>query len=413
VRILLLWTVVALGWAPLARAQTPPVPAPSITIKEIVDAAGRASPLVAAAVARGEAADLAVGEAGRWPNPIVEYRSENWASGLPGGMPLDTFATITQTIELGGKRGARRGVFEAARAGASAAVGSTIAAAQREAAFRFLEAVRLRDRARALQDQNAAFTEMLRILRRRVEEGLTSESELARMTTEQSRSSADLLRANVASAKAAVPLSVLLEGRVVTPAALVRPALVPVPEGAASDLAAAVARRADVVSARVRVEAARQSLRFEEARGVPDLAVNGGLKRTAGANTGVIALSVPIPLFERNRAARIVAEGQVRAAELELDLVTRLAAAEAGAAVETARALQSAAMDLRIRLVEPAELARSAARSAFVQGAMDLLRLMDAERAHVEALVAANELEIDAIAAAVDARLALGESPLP
>ncbi len=414
VRTLLVWTALAAGWAPVAWAQSTPVRETAVSLRDVVDAARALSPLVAAAEARDEAAGLALDEAGRWPNPDIEFRSENWASGVAGGLPLDTFVTVTQTIELGDKRGARRGLAEATRLGTSAAIGSTAAGVQREAALRFLDAVRLRDRAGALADQHDALTEIVRVLRRRVDEGLAPESELARVTTEQTRLSAELLRARLAAVRATAPLSMFLIDGVARPEALVRPTIVPVPEGSISDLAsAASSRRPDVVSARARVEAARQSLRYEESRGVPDLSVNGGLKRTTDINTGVLAVAIPIPLFERNRANAAVARGQVRAMELELDQVTRLAAAEAAAALETARALQAEVIDLRARLVAPAQLARAAARSAFEQGAFDLLRLVDAERAHVDALLSANDLEIDAIAAAIEARLALGDSLLP
>lgn len=402
------------GWAPLVRAQVPPVPAPSITLGEVIEAAGHASPLVAAARARGAAATEAVGEAGRWPNPVVEVRSENWASGVPGGMPLDTFATVTQTIELGGKRHARRGLAEAAQSEAFAAAGLTTASAQRDAAVRFLDAVRLRDEARALAGQQEALAEIVRVLQRRVEEGLAPESELARVETERTRLSAALVRARLAARRSMAPLSMLLPGGLADPDALVRPAIVPVPDGEIQELAAsAPARHPGVVSARARLEAAERNLRFEEARGVPDLAINGGVKRTSEANTGVIALTMPIPLFDRNKAAATIARGGVRAAELELERVTNLAAAEAAAALEAARDLHAAAQDLRTRLVAPAELARAAARSAFEQGEIDLFRLVDAERACVDALLAANDLEIDAVQAAIDARLALGEPPLP
>ncbi len=40
-------------------------------------------------------------------------------------------------------------------------------------------------------------------------------------------------------------------------------------------------------------------------------------------------------------------------------------------------------------------------------------RLVDAERLYVDAATAALDLEIDAVAAAIEARLAAGEDPLP
>ena len=57
--------------------------------------------------------------------------------------------------------------------------------------------------------------------------------------------------------------------------------------------------------------------------------------------------------------------------------------------------------------------ARDAARAAFAAGAIDVLRLLDAERVHTEAAAVSLDIAIDAVAAAIDARLAAGEEPLP
>jgi hypothetical protein len=44
---------------------------------------------------------------------------------------------------------------------------------------------------------------------------------------------------------------------------------------------------------------------------------------------------------------------------------------------------------------------------------MDVLRLVDAERVFIDAALVTLTLELDAISAVIDARLAAGEEPLP
>lgn len=161
------------------------------------------------------------------------------------------------------------------------------------------------------------------------------------------------------------------------------------------------------------VDTARQGLRLEDARAVPDPAVNAGYKRTVGYNTAQVTVSVPIPLFNRNRPARILAEGQVRAAELERTATERRARGELAATRAAAVALTLRAQDARATLVEPAIGARDAARAAFSTGVLDVLRLVDAERTFTEATLVAIDLEVDAVVAAIEARLAAGEDPLP
>jgi cobalt-zinc-cadmium efflux system outer membrane protein len=88
-------------------------PAAPFTLADALARAMAESPGLASTRARVEAARLAVPEASRLPNPVAEFRSENWASGVSRSvLPLDTFAEVTQVIEIGGKRGARTAVAE-------------------------------------------------------------------------------------------------------------------------------------------------------------------------------------------------------------------------------------------------------------------------------------------------------------
>lgn len=83
---------------------------PVVTLRETIRQARAQSPARHAAAARTEAADLSRTFAGRPVNPTTEFRWENIAPGLRHALPADIFATLTQPIELGGKRDARRGV---------------------------------------------------------------------------------------------------------------------------------------------------------------------------------------------------------------------------------------------------------------------------------------------------------------
>jgi cobalt-zinc-cadmium efflux system outer membrane protein len=257
--------------------------------------------------------------------------------------------------------------------------------------------------------------ELVRILERRVAEGVTAEADLQKIETERVRVDTDAALARLRTARELTTLAALVGWSPVPPAdALERPAPV-VPAAADIDalVAAALARRPDVQLAAARLDTARQSLRFEQARSMPDLNVTGGLKRTGGYDTGLVALLVPVPLFDRNRAAVVLAQGGVDAAALELEQTRRLATADARAALATAIELARRSADASPRLLEPATVVRTAARSAFESGAGDLLRLVDAERVYADSRMVVNDLSIDALLAALEARLALAEEMLP
>ena len=111
----------------------------------------RQSPARQASLSRVEAADASRRVAGRLPNPLVEMRWENWASGV-SALPLDAFATLTQPIELGGKRAARQGMASATAEGARAVLWSTEREGDADVARRFVTVVRERHRSRILQE---------------------------------------------------------------------------------------------------------------------------------------------------------------------------------------------------------------------------------------------------------------------
>jgi cobalt-zinc-cadmium efflux system outer membrane protein len=172
---------------------------------------------------------------------------------------------------------------------------------------------------------------------------------------------------------------------------------------------AAATRRPIVVQAATRLEEARAVLLLERARRVPDLAVSGGYKRTSGVDTGVLAVAIPLPVGDRNLPAIARAEGEERAAAIELEAITREARIEVEAELRAAAALSERAAALETTLIEPAALARRAARSAFREGSGDTLRLVDAERAFIDASRDGLDLRLEAVLAGIAARLSLGE----
>ena len=408
--LLAAWLLIA---APVA-AQDAPAPEP-ITLAEVL-ASGRAeSPAIAAARFREQTAVAAAEVAGRWSNPALEFRSENFGADVPGGLPLDSFATVTQRLELGGKRGARRGAAQARAEMARVDAFAATRGIEGELAARFLEAVRLRDRTGILTTQRNALAELVRVLERRVAEGFAPDADRARLAAETAAVAIAATRAGGAAERAFLELRALAalpDGAAA--AALVRPDPLPLPTGDPAQLAAgAAAQRPDVRGAAARVETAERALRLQNSLRVPDLTVNAGLKRTLDTNTGVFALGVGLPFFDRNQVAATLARGEVRAAELERDLVTRRAEADATAALLNARRLVEAAAGSEAQLVEPATVARTAMRSAFDLGAADILLVVDAERAFADARLLENDIQVEAVAAAIAARLALGEAPLP
>jgi cobalt-zinc-cadmium efflux system outer membrane protein len=386
-----------------------------LTIDRAMALALERSPQRSAAQATLSGAERALRTAGRFPNPLVELRSENWRPDGGSNPKVDYFAVLTMPVQLGGKRSARR---DLATANADVA-GEGLRVAERQLALdtadRFIAALHARAGVRALTEQRDSIAEVVRILRRRVEEQVAAGADLAKIDAELARLDVERVRGEVELQQALARLAVSIQASPPIAAAdLVDPPIASAPPGDPRELAReALDHRPDVAAARARLDAAKRALELERSRAWPDVAVSGGWKRVEDTNTGVMAVVVPLPVTDRNQSEIAIATAEADAAGHALDLVQSEAEADVVASLETATRLVEAAERVQHDLVEPAEVARRAARARLREGGGSLLDLVDAERVAVSARRTLFDLRLDAALAVVRARLALGEQPVP
>jgi outer membrane protein TolC len=153
------------------------------------------------------------------------------------------------------------------------------------------------------------------------------------------------------------------------------------PEALADD---AFEKRLEVSLARQQYEAARAALTLQRAQGRPDLDILFGYKRTAGTDTLLAGVQAPLPLLDRNR-------GGVQAARSELDAGRETLAgiqARSRSDWELARTSYTAwrrQVEILYRpMVAQSKEIADISRSAYREGGLDLLRLLDAERLRLE-----------------------------
>lgn len=387
--------------------------APPFTLADALARAREASPVRDAAVQLAAGADAAARRAGRLANPQVDLRVENLLPSGPG-LTKDVFAVVNQVVELGGKRRLRRELGVAERGVAAALVGTTDWSLTERVTAAYLRALRARRRADVLDASRADLTTAAGIMARRLEEGLVAEADVLRVRADLARVDLDLARARLEQDQGVIDLAYLTGSAApIEPAQLVEP-LVPAP--AAREPAALGARleqHPDLLASRARVARARQALSLEQARRTPDALVTGGYKRTAGLDSGVAAVVMTLPVFDRNGVAVARAGGELRAAEAETAAVSRRLAADAASAALAARSIAARAASVASELVGPAESIRAAAAAALAEGQTDVLRVLDAERVLRDAKHLEIDARLDAVAAAIAARMAAGEEPLP
>jgi cobalt-zinc-cadmium efflux system outer membrane protein len=399
---------------PIATAASSPTPAVTVplTLTDALSRARATSPLRAAAQQRLDAAASATRLMPRSPNPVFEVRAENWGAGTPQTNPRDIYVTAAQTVELGGKYGARRREAIAAAGLARAEVGTAEWNLTGAVAERYVAAVRARDLRAVLAEQRDGLAETVRILTARLREGTGAEADLRRFESEQTRLDHAMVRMSIALDQELGGLSALI-GTAVSADQLVTPATPEVPPAPPLVTATLVAQRPDLRAARAQVQRLEAQTGIERAAATPDLTLNGGYKRTNNFHTGVAAVSVAVPLFNRNAADIARAQGDVQAARFDAVYLEQQALAEATSRWAAAQQLAARAAAVETTLLTPATVARTAARSAFAESAGDILRLVDAERLYMEAAREAVELRLDAILALMQARIAIGEEPLP
>lgn len=377
---------ITLGLAALSLTAGAAFAQPAPPFPALLRQALGSSPQLAEARAEIARAEALAAQAGVRPNPVLGVEIENVLGSGPydGASLAETTASIAQPIELGGKRPAR-----------VAAAQAEIVAAQARA--RRLEAQFAYDLALAYAEAEGADR---RLVLAREQLGLAEEDARAAAAFVQAGREPDLRRvqaeAAVQTARAAVQAAEA--GRAVSfvnlsalvgaeaPITSIETSLIDQPGPLFPNLRPGTTNAVGVAAAQAELEAAERRVRVEETRRTPDLTVSLGVRRFNEADATALlgGVSVPLPLFDRNRGNVSAARAEANVAQARLN-TARL---QAEAAVRTAAPRLSAA-DSRLAAARNAELAAAEAyrltRIGFEGGKLGLIELLNARRALADA----------------------------
>lgn len=403
--------LLALAFAAALAADPPAAP---LTLAEAVGRARADSPVRHSAAALASGTADAARYSSHFLNPSVDARAENFSLSGPPALPLDVFAVVNQPLELAGKRGLRRDIAEADRDVAATALQTLDRAIALRTVQIYLHALKARGVLATLTENREGLTTIIDSMRRRVTEGYAAASDLLKFETESARTDNEIARATLDLERSLHGLTFVIGASIpITPAQLVDPPVLDAPLVDEAALPRIVERHPEVETATARLARARAAASLERSRRIPDPIVTAGFKRTSGLGTAVAGVLVPVPLFDQNRPAVARALGEERAAAAERDAIVRRLASETAALLTTAQVLSAQAARASRDLLTPAETVRRAARAAFREGAVDVLRLIDAERVYSDVRRAALELRLDALAATIEARFAIGDEVVP
>ena len=288
----------------------PENPTGRITLRDALALALRQSPELASFAWEIRARESTAIQAGRAPNPTLDVLVEDLgASGRrarrqPGGREPQTTVQLSQLIELGGKREARRTLagfdrdlaawdFEAARIDVLTRV---------TAAFLDVlvsqQAVVLAERARALIEQ------VEQTVRTRVEAGVVSPIEQTKAGVALAMARIDEQRARRSLAADRIALAALWGHSSATFASAdgdlqSSPALPPF-----DTIAQHVARNPEVARWATEIAQRDAARALESARGVPDLTVTAGYRRLTDVDSNAFVIGASIPSAVRPQPGR-------------------------------------------------------------------------------------------------------------
>jgi outer membrane protein, heavy metal efflux system len=362
-----------------------------LTLQDAVDTALRSRALLKAEAERVTAAEGRMRQAGLAQNPEFQFGNENLRPGQTYGRDVDTLAYVTWPLDVLGKRAERVAL-------ATQTVNRTEAEVEL-ARRQVTQAVRLaywaargaQEHRDLLQSTVANFQRIIDYHAAQLAVGTIAEQDFLRVRLEGERIQIAVHLATIDATRARVELFKQMGQTGLFEVVLTEP-LDAVPAGLAiSTVQDALARRSEIKVATAAVDEARANGRLQDISARPDLGVVFGYKRTqvldslSSVNTAIAAVKVTIPLMDRNQGNRAAAAAELRRQE-QLH-----AEAETAVSADIQRALQeyeirlAEVTDALQPLREHAEAISTIAQAAYQQGGVELLRLLDAERARLEA----------------------------
>ncbi|MCU1721212.1 TolC family protein [Pseudomonas sp. 5P_5.1_Bac1] len=356
--------------------------ASTLTLDDALRSARELNPELAAA---RWGTDIAAGEriqAGVLPNPELSWEVEDTRR-----RSQTTTVTLSQQIELGGKRGARIALSERDQAVAALELERRQNALHADVTAAFHDAARAQERLE-LAGQSLRLTERgLQVVQGRVRAGTASPIEATRAQVQVSQMRLEQQRAEQAVAVAHQQLTAVI-GIAQAGFDRVEPVtsgLSPVP--ASEPLLDRLPQTADVRLASLQIDQSEAALGVARSQRIPDLTLSVGSQydRTERERVNVLGVSVPLPLFDRNQGNVLAA---ARRADQARDLRNGTELRVRSEVVQALAQWRTAGHEVRsfeTSILPAAQQAVDVATRGFERGKFGFLDVLDAQRTLVEA----------------------------
>ncbi len=369
------------------------------TLEQAIKIALEKSPTLGASSARVSAASANRSSVGALPNPVLSIEAENiYGDGAYDGLDsAEVTYGVSQLIELPGKRSGRTRIADAEKDNAHFANDGVMLNLIRDVTIAFAEVAAAQQEVSILEEEQNLATEVRDSVVAKVQAGKEPPIQKNKAEIELSSSKIALDRAyrNLTARKQA--LASLMGGEVGD--LLVNIDSLPEPKQPESFeiYRERLAKTPDIMSLRANIDRAKAGLSLEKANAVPDPTINVGVRdfREDNSQAFVVGLSIPIPVFNMNRAGIERASHDLTAASLD-EQSARLSFETALAELYGNYAnAYSEAIALKTSVLPGAEEAFRFARDGYDAGKFNYLEVLDAQRTLFETRKQLNEVSLD------------------
>jgi cobalt-zinc-cadmium efflux system outer membrane protein len=363
--------------------------------------------------------------ASEFPNPVFSLSTQkinvdNHGNGTVQGNGVldrsyDTIAAINQLFEIGGKRGTRRASAKAGFESAKASYRDAIRTLHLGVTKAYVAAALAEENARILNQTSLSLRQETSLAQVRLAAGEISTADKSQIEISATRFELDARTAKSAAAQARVTLDVLLGNPHPTDNFTLTDNLEMLAGSAEPEnVNHAIENRADIIAAEAALRKAEADLRLQKLNRIPDptLLVQYEHEPPDMPNSIGLGISLPLPLWNRNRGNISAAEAARRQASIALDKLRAEAASEfAIARLSYDDALQRL-KDQRDIISPKSEHVRKTVAYAYERGGSSLLDLLIAERNDNEVRLATAQAASDlAIARATLKAATTSEAP--
>jgi len=324
-------------------------------------------------------------------NPTFQFENQNLRPGQTYSRDVDTYAYLTQPLDILGKR--RQRIAVASQGVASSQAEYELARRQivRDVKHAYWEVRGTQEIREILKATVENFQDIVDYHFAQFNAGAIPEQDLLRIRLESERLQIDANLAAIEAARSRVELQRQM-GQAEFPELLLTETL-DSNESPISplDIQQVLEQRLEIRVAKAALEQAQAKAKFEDVYARPDLSILFGYKRTqlvdtnTGTNTALAGVQITLPFTDRNQGNRAVAAAEVhRQEQLLMQAEAEVRADYFGARLEY-DLRRHEVVDTLQPLREHGATISDIAQQAYQQGGTDLLRLLDAQRARLDA----------------------------